>query len=151
MITAPRGVNSNLAGLTLPGQPAAVPLGTAQIFSQNAPADLVERSMVVQYPAIHIYCDKLVNSLVEKYRSFSGSVQMAIEVRHSQDRLDGLQETVELYTGAVTQTLDGSRGDWGGGMFYVGGYQVSFGAAKQGGKHFTQVAKVTFEIGVSIS
>jgi hypothetical protein len=36
-------------------------------------------------------------------------------------------------------------------MFYAGGYEASFGPVKQGGKNFIQVAKVTFEIGVSVS
>ena len=76
---------------------------------------------------------------------------MAIEVRHSQDRLDGLQDALELYADAVTQVLDANRGDWGDGMFYGGEYEVAFGAVKQGGKNFIQVAKVTFEIGVSSS
>jgi hypothetical protein len=72
---------------------------------------------------------------------------MAIELRHSQDRLDGLQDSLELYIDAVTQVLN--RGDWGEGMFYGGAYEVSFGPVKKGGKNFMQAAKVTFEIGVS--
>jgi len=36
-------------------------------------------------------------------------------------------------------------------MFYGGGYEVAFAAVKNGGKNFIQVAKVTFEIGVSRS
>ena len=47
------------------------------------------------------------------------------------------------------QLLNGSRGDWGDGMYYTGEYEVAFGPVKQGGKNFMQVAKVTFEIGVS--
>ena len=35
------------------------------------------------------------------------------------------------------------------GCFTRGGYEVSFGRVARGGKNFTQVAKVTFEIGVS--
>ena len=150
-IIAPSGVNSGLAALTQAGEPATAPLTAGQILSQNAPSELLERCSVVQYPALHVYCEKIANDMDEKFRSFSGSVQMAIEVRHSQDRLDGLQETVEIYAGAVTQMLDASRGDWGGGMYYAGGYQVSFVAAKHGGKNFTQTAKVTFAIGVSIN
>jgi hypothetical protein len=46
--------------------------------------------------------------------------------------------------------LDVSSGDWGGGMYFAGGYQVAFGPVKQGGKNFIQTAKITFEIGVSI-
>jgi len=76
---------------------------------------------------------------------------MAIEIRHSQDGLTGLESAVELYADAVTQALDANRGDWGGGMYYAGGYQVAFGAVKHGGKNFVQTARVTFEIGVGIN
>ncbi len=87
--------------------------------AQNVAADLAERSTAVKYPAVNVYCEKIVNNLTEKFRTFSGHVQMAIEVRHSQDRLDGLQDALELYTDAVMQVLDASRGDWGDGMFYA--------------------------------
>jgi len=62
-----------------------------------------------------------------------------------------LQDAVELYADAVMQTLNSGRGDWGDGMFYGGAYDVSFGPIKKGGRNFIQVAKVTFEIGVSRS
>ena len=147
-MTAPTGIGSSLAALTAPGdKPAAVDLG--QIRAQYVAADLAERSGVVKYPSIQVYCEKVVNDLKEKFRSFSGRVQMSVEVRHSQDRLDGLQQALELYTDAVTAVLSAGRGDWGDGMFYGGGYEVGFGAVKSGGKNFIQVAKITFEIGVS--
>jgi hypothetical protein len=121
----------------------------APMRAQNAAADLVERSGTVKYPLVNVYCEKIVNDLREKFRSFSGSVQIAIELRHSQDRLEGMEEALEQQTDAVTKALSASRGDWGDGMFYGGGYEVSFGRTARGGKNFTQVAKVTFEIGVS--
>ena len=151
LLTGPRGVNLNLEAMALSGETAVAPLGTAQIRTENVAIELTERATPVHYPAVNVYCEKIVNQLVEKFRTFSGISQMAIEVRHSQDRLDGLQYTVELYTSAVTQALDATRGDWGGGMYYAGGYQVTFGAVKSGGKNFVQTAKVTFEIGVSIN
>lgn len=151
LLTGPGGVNLRLEALALGGETTVAPLGAAQITRENAGIDLVERATALHYPAVNVYCEKIVNQLVEKFRAFSGISQMAIEVRHSQDRLDGLQNTVELYASAVMQTLDASRGDWGGGMYYAGGYQVTFGAVKGGGIHFVQTAKVTFEIGVSIN
>jgi hypothetical protein len=150
-ITGPRGVNSGLAALTQGGTAWASPLETAQVRSQNVAADVAERGTTVQYPTANVYCEKIVNSLKEKFRAFSGSVQMAIELRHSQDRLEGLQDALELYTDALTQVLHTGRGDWGDGMFYGGAYEVSFGPVKKGGRNYIQVAKVTFEIGVSRS
>jgi hypothetical protein len=148
-ITGSSGMNSGLAALTQPDRMLAGFLDTAQVRTQNVAADLAERGGVVKYPAVNVYCEKIVNALTEKFRTFSGNVQMAIELRHSQDRLEGLQDRLELYADSAMHMLDTSRGDWGDGMFYGGGYNVSFGAIKQGGKNFIQVAKVTFEIGVS--
>ncbi|MGB9454720.1 MAG: hypothetical protein WCB12_01670 [Bryobacteraceae bacterium] len=151
LLTGSSGVNPSLEALALSGETAVAPLGTGQIRTENVTIELVERATATQYPAVNVYCEKILNQLVEKFRTFSGVSQMAIEVRHSQDRVDGLQDTVELYTSAVTQTLDANRGDWGGGMYYAGGYQVTFGPVKSGGRNFVQTAKVTFEIGVSIN
>ncbi|SPF33175.1 conserved hypothetical protein [Candidatus Sulfopaludibacter sp. SbA4] len=151
MITGSAGVNSGLAALTAQGSTPASQLDTAQVRSQNVAADVAERANIVQYPLVNVYCEKISNTLIEKFRTFSGTVQMAIELRHSQDQLDGLQDAVELYADAVTQSLNSGRGDLGDGMFYGGAYNVSFGPIKKGGKNFIQVAKVTFEIGVSRS
>ena len=149
LIVGPKGVNAGLAALAQANQPRVARLDATHVRAQNVAADLAERGGGVQYPAVNVYCDKVVNSLTEKFRRFSGSVQVAVEIRHSQDRLDGLQNGLEIYADAIAQTLDGARGDWGDGMFYAGGYEVSFGGAKQGGKNFIQTAKITFEIGVS--
>jgi hypothetical protein len=149
-ITSPTGLNSSLAELNEGKQPATL-MDAAQIRAQNVAADLAERSSTVKYPAIQVYCGKMVNELKEKFRSFSGRLEMCIEVRHSQDRIEGLQDAVELYADAITRVLSEARGDWGDGMFYGGEYEVSFGPAKAGGRNFMQVVKVTFEIGVSRS
>ena len=150
-ITGPAGVNSSLAALTMADQALAGPLSGAQVHLRNVPAELAERGSTFKYPAVNVYCEQIVNQLTEKFRMFSGTVQMAIEVRHSQDRLEGLQESLDLYADAMTAVLNANRGDWGDGAFYSGGYRVAFGAVKQGGKNFIQAAKITFEIGVSKS
>ena len=149
-LTTTTGVNASLAALTQ----GAAAVGTApigQVRAQNVAAELAERSTTVQYPAVNVYCEKIVNNLAEKFQTLSGSVQMAVEIRHSQDGLEGLEAAVELYADAVMQTLDASRGDWGDGMYYAGGYQTVFGAVKHGGRNFLQVAKVTFEIAVGVN
>jgi len=148
-ITGPAGVNAELGALTQ-GEPGFTGLvDGAQVRAQNVAADLAERAAGVKYPAVNVYCERIVNDLREKFRRFSGSAQMAIELRQSQDRLDGIQDRLELYVDATMQMLNGSRGDWGDGMYYTGQYQVAYLPVKQGGKNFTQMAKVTFEIGVS--
>jgi hypothetical protein len=142
-LAGPAEAGSTVGALTEAGYEGAA------MRAQNAAADLVERAGGARYPLVTVYCEKVVNNLREKFRSFSGTVEIAIEVRHSQDRLEGMEEAIEQQTDAVTTALAASRGDWGDGMYYAGGYEVSFGRVARGGKNYTQVAKVTFEIGVS--
>jgi hypothetical protein len=144
-------MNANLASLGTPDNLIATPIDTAQIYQQNVAVELAERSTTIKYPSLYIYCEKYSNKLTEKFRSFSGNVQMAVEVRHSQDRLDGLQDALELYVDSVTQVLDAERGDWGNGLYYAGGYDVSLSTLKHGGKNFVQTAKISFQIEVSRS
>jgi hypothetical protein len=124
-------------------------LNPAQLVARNVSAELAEKSTGVAYPAFFVYCEKLSNTLREKFRTFSGTARMTVEARASQDRLEGLEDRLHVYVDAVTNLLDASRGDWGQGMFYTGGYEVSFGAVKHGGKNFLQIAKVVFEIEIS--
>ena len=150
-ITGTGGVNAGLAALTQAEREFAGLVDAAQVRAQNVAAEIAERALGAKYPGITIYCERIKNELREKFRSFSGTVQMAIELRHSQDRLEGLQDRLELYVDAAMQMLNTQRGDWGDGMFFGGEYDVAFGPVKQGGRNFIQVAKVTFEIGVSKS
>jgi len=144
-------IGSLAAGKVAQRLARAAAFDAAQIRTQNAPADLAERSEPMVYPTVNVYCEKIVNNMAEKFRRFSGTVQMALEVRHSQDRLAGLQEALEGSVDSVMQALDTNRGDWRDGMYYAGGFQVAFAAVKHGGRNYLQTAKVTFEIGVSIS
>ncbi len=150
-LTAPAGLNACLAAVS-EGEGEKLPeIGAQQIVPQNAPAELAERSGQAQYPAVHVYCEKLTNDQREKFRAFSGTAKMVIEIRHTQDRLEGIERTLESYVDAVSQVLDRNQGDWSEGMFYSGGYEVNFGQIKRGGKNFMQTAKVVFEVGVSRS
>jgi hypothetical protein len=150
-ITGPSGVSAALGALTEGDTGFDSLVATSEVRTQNVAAALSERALGVKYPAVNVYCEKIVNSLKQKFQTFSGQVQMAIEVQQSQDRLDGIEGLLEVYVDATMQMLDGNRGDWGDGMYYGGGYEVAFGPVKQGGKNFIQVAKVTFQIGVNRS
>jgi hypothetical protein len=122
---------------------------THSIAIQNVAPDIAERTETIRYPAIYLYCDKLTNSLTEKFATFSGQCRLVIEVRCSQDRLDGIERTLERYVDAVCRILTSARGAWQGGGFYAGGYEVVYTTLKHGGKNFLQTAKISFEVEVS--
>lgn len=125
-------------------------ISAEQIVTQNVAAEVAERTAAMRYPRVHVYCERVVNELREKFRTFSGRAYVTVEVRMSQDRLDELEDALQLYVDAVTQILDANRGDWGDGMLYGGGYEVTIGATKHGGKNFLQAAKVQFEVAASL-
>jgi hypothetical protein len=124
-------------------------MSSVQIIAQNVAPDLSERSTVSNYPLVYVYCGQVVNQLREKFRKFSGNAEMVIEFRISQDRLDDMQTNLQSYIDAVTQVLDDNRGDWGDGVFYAGGYELTFGAVKHGGRNFLQLGKVSLVLEIS--
>jgi len=151
LLLTPGGLEENLAavaereGLKLP------PIGVRQVLTQNAAQELIERSLDLKFPLILLYCEKITNDLREKFRTFSGKAHMTLEVRVSQDRVEGLERLLEVYVDTVTRVLDQNRGDWGNGMFYTGGYEATFGEMAHGGRNFIQAGKIKFEVAVSIN
>ena len=124
-------------------------IGARSVVAMNAGVELSEKTGYVQYPLMLVYCDKVSNTLKEKFRRFSGTAHVVVEARYSQDKLSNLQANAEVYADAICALLDDSRGDWGSGFFYAGGYEVSYGPVVRGGNNFLQVAKVGFDVEVS--
>ena len=144
------GLSENLAAVAQLQGLTLSPIEAHQIFTQSVAQKLVERAKDMKYPTLLLYCEKINNDLKEKFRTFSGKAHMAIEVRMSQDRIEGVSDLLQTYVDAVTRILDQNRGTWGNGMFYTGGYQAVFGQMEHGGRNFIQTGKITFEVIVSI-
>lgn len=149
VLAADDGVPAAIEALVLQQGMKLASVTPQQIIAQNVAADLAEQSTMSNYPLIYVYCNKVVNELREKFRTFSGDAQMVVEARVSQDRLDQIEISLQAYVDAITQVLDNSRGDWGDGVFFDGGYEVTFGGVKHGGRNFLQIAKVTFTLEIS--
>jgi len=151
LLTAGNGLPSSVASLSASANIVLSPISISQIVPQNVSPEIAERALVTKYPTAHVYCEKVVNLLREKFRAFSGEAHMVVEVRVSQDRLQDLETQTQLYVEAVTNVLDANRGDWGGGVFHGGGYEVSYGAVKKGGRNLLQSARISFVLEVSLA
>jgi hypothetical protein len=149
ILTAGEALSQAVAAISAQESAPLPSLTERQIMAQNVALELAEKGPGVRYPAVYVYCEKMSNALREKFRTFSGRARMVMEVRVSQDRLEGLERQLELYVDAVTQVLHDNRGDWGQGMFFPGAYEVSFGAVKHGGKNYIQVAKIMLDVEIS--
>jgi hypothetical protein len=149
-LQSPGGLSQNLGdvgqllGINLPD------IDAKQVYTQNVAQALVERAIDLKYPTLLVYCDKFSNDLREKFRTFSGRAAMTIEVRVSHDRIEGLENLLQIYVDVVTRILDQNRGSWGNGLFYTGGYQAVFGQLERGGRNFFQTGKISFEVLASI-
>ena len=143
------GLQSNIDSMTGNDSSPVLKLAEYQLITQNLAADIIDRSVTGKYPRVHVYCEKAINLLREKFRTFSGTVGIVVEIRVSTDRVEELDAQMSLVIDAVTATLDQNRGDWGGGVFYGGAYEIVFAPVKQGGKNFIQTSKITFDLDVS--
>jgi hypothetical protein len=148
-LAADDGLRAAVEALVLQQGMALCTIAPRQIIAQNVTPDISEESTTNKYPLVYVYCNKVVNELREKFRTFSGNAQMVVEVRVSQDRLDQIETNLQAYIDAITQVLDNNRGDWGDGVMFAGGYEVTFSGAKHGGRNFLQIAKVAFTLEIS--
>jgi len=150
LLTTPKaGLPYTLGAMAEQQQTPAIMIGAGQIVTQNVASEVAEKTAGVKYPMVYVYCEGLTNSLKEKFRTFSGQAHMAVEARISHEHMERLAGDLQLFASAATEVLDKSRGDWGEGMFYTGGYKVEFGAVKRGGKNFIQTVKIAFDVEVS--
>jgi hypothetical protein len=122
----------------------------AEIVSGYASAELLEKTSTVRYPCFQVYCERVVNKLVEKFRTFSGAVELTVEVRVTHEHVEDLHGQLTSYVQAITDVLDRNRGTWAAGIFHAGTYEITFQPAKRGGKNFIQTARVCIEAHVSV-
>jgi hypothetical protein len=143
------GLLNNAAGLaaSLSSYAALAPLQSAPTATISyVPEELQEQQQKIQYPSCRVYCDKVQNGAKVKFRSFSGTYQVVYEITHSQDRLDGLTDTLQATADAVGQVLDNNHGNLGGGVVLQPGYEIETDAVKRGGVHYLQRARVTCQL-----
>ena len=149
MLESPsEGVNIRVGAIVSADSTLEV-IGIRSVIAANASIDLSEKAGQMNYPMLMVYCARLSNTMQEKFREFSGSAQMVVEVRHSQSQLSGMETNLQVYVDAVCALLDDSRGDWGSGIFYAGGYDVSYEPVVQGGRNYLQRARIGFDVEVS--
>ncbi|MCC6389521.1 MAG: hypothetical protein IT167_02875 [Bryobacterales bacterium] len=158
MTTIAAAATSALRDL-LAGEPGIIPAPdtatpargglSAPVLTGNVPLDLIERAPS-SYPYVQVYCDKVSNVQREKFRTFSGKAQLVIEIRSSAEHITTTELLLQSYTDSVLQVLNANKGDWGGGRFYGGGYEVIFTPMKRGGLNYLQAARVTISLDITL-
>jgi len=52
------------------------------IQTRNIGADVLEKSTAFKYPVVLVYAERIKNKQTEKFRRFSGQVDLVVEMRH---------------------------------------------------------------------
>lgn len=143
------GLPASIAMLRESPEQADASLEERQLGSLQAPPELHDRVGKASQPTYQVYVERVRNKMTEKFRKFSGKVDVVVEVRVSQDRLEGLTERVQFFADAVTDVVERNRGCVEEGVYLPGTYEVSFEPVKKGGLNVMQTARVKCELEVS--
>ena len=88
-------------------------------------------------PIVYVYCEKVVNDLREKFRTFSGTADLCVEIRVSHEHMDDLTVlTPDVCRGGDGRTWTSDEDSGRKGIFYTGGYEIQFSPIKRGGRNF---------------
>ena len=145
VFSGPEGINGQLASIGT-SNPLAPLHG---ILRLSAALDNYEKAAPLRYPAATVYLQKIKNNQTERFRLFSGTGTLVIEIRVSGDRAEELEATLNSYVQATCQVLESSRGAWTEVGTYAGGYEVKFQPLRPGGRQFIKSAQIEFEIQIN--
>jgi hypothetical protein len=149
-LKADNGLQQRLAALAEQAEFELPMVELERIQTRNIAVDTLEKSSAFRYPVVLVYAERIRNEQKEKFRRFSGRVDLVVEIRLSQDAVDELEAKMSAYVDAVTGVLESTRGDWGNCVHYPGTYEVVFEAVKRGGTGFAQRARVNLPVHVSV-
>lgn len=142
------GLAASIAAMRESPEQAEALIEERQLGALQAPAELHDKVGKSLYPVYQVYVERVRNKMTEKFRRFSGTVEVVVEVRVSQDRLEGLTERVQFYADAVADVVERSRGCVEEGVYLPGTYEMTFEAVKKGGLNVMQTARVKCELEV---
>ncbi len=121
----------------------------APVEIARAPADMEEKSRTLKYPRFSLAVERIQNGRDERFRKFSGTLKVAIEVRVSRDRIEGITESLYWYVDALRDVIERKAGCLGEGLVLTGEYEVLVDGVKKGGLNFLQSAKVVCPVVMS--
>ncbi len=140
------GINAALAEIGGRDMTFLTPLSEENTLIQNVSAKIADENELTTYPAVYLYCSRMDNELLEKFRKFSGRIWLVADVRVSQERFISLESQVARYGEAVTAVLGKHLGKWTDNLAYSGVHKVEFHGVEHGGQNFIQRAEIEIEL-----
>ncbi len=145
LLTAGDALQDQIAAISSALNITVPPIPSAQVLLSAATPAMGDNNLQFAYPRVCIYPGSLKNSLIEKFRSFSGQVDLVAEIWASGDLLTDVDQWIHFYVQGIGSVLQNNRGDWGDGMFFAGAYDVQFQAPKAGWIGLSGIGKAHHE------
>jgi hypothetical protein len=127
------------------------PLVSSQVILNSASNDIADKEILLTYPRVCLYSSQIKNAQREKFRSFSGSIAVVAEVWASGNLIGDSDQWIHFYVEGLTSIMRANIGDWGDGFSFSGIYDVQLQPPKVGGFGYTELAKLTCSLDVSLS
>jgi hypothetical protein len=150
ILTTGNALQQTLAAIEATAQVQVPVISTTQIVASSAAPDLADNNLQMSYPRVCVYTNGIQNKQIEKFRSFSGTLTVVVEIWASANLLTQTDQWIHFYIEAVTELLRSNIGDWGNGFFFSGKYDVQFQPPKAGGFGFVESSKLTITLNVSL-
>jgi hypothetical protein len=151
LLTNDDALTSSISALSMEAGIVVPPLVSSQVVLNSASNDIADKEILLSYPRICLYSNQIKNAQREKFRSFSGSVAVVAEVWASGNLIGDADQWIHFYVEGLTAILRANIGDWGDGFSFSGVYDVQIQPPKAGGFGYTELAKLTCSLDVSLS
>jgi hypothetical protein len=139
------GVLAAQTGIVVPAIPSS------QVVLNSASNEIADKEILLSYPRVCLYSSQIKNAQREKFRSFSGSIVVVAELWASGNLIGDADQWIHFYVEGLTSILRANIGDWGDGFSFSGIYDVQLQPPKAGGFGYTELAKLTCSLDVSLS
>jgi hypothetical protein len=127
------------------------PLSSSQIIGSFAGPEIGDLDLDLGYPRVSVYTTQVVNKQHEKFRQFSGVVQVVADVWASSSLEQRAETALHFYVEGIAALLRANIGDWGDGCRYPGTYEIQMQSPKIGGAGFVHMARVICNLEASFN
>lgn len=150
LLTTNSALQAAVNAITAQSGVVVPPISISQIVVTSISPEMGDRNAQLTYPRICLYCTQVKNLQTQKFCSFSGSVVLVADVWFSGSLLAPTSAGLHYYLEGVTSIMRANQGDWGGGFYFAGLYDVQVQPPKAGGFGFVEFARISCVVDVNI-
>jgi hypothetical protein len=146
LVNPDAGVNAQMSTIEARDGVIMQRIPDAQVVTMNLSAEVADDNLDFEYPAIFLWGEEAQNDNREKFAWFSGTIELAVDLRITADGPENLESSLHRYVEAILNVLQASQGEWTPGLVFSGQYTVRYSPARLGGDNFLQTARLAVSL-----